>query len=91
MRAALVLDDDAGRVLDVDRVAEHAGVAVVAVVSLVVETGRLLGVDVVGEGVETAEQADALGASGCDRLQGYYFGAPGPAAQLTGLLHALRT
>ena len=30
------------------------------------------------EGVETAEQLDALRALGCDAAQGYYLGRPAP-------------
>jgi EAL domain-containing protein (putative c-di-GMP-specific phosphodiesterase class I) len=37
-----------------------------------------LGILVVGEGVETAAERDALAASGCDLLQGYHFAKPGP-------------
>jgi EAL domain-containing protein (putative c-di-GMP-specific phosphodiesterase class I) len=35
-----------------------------------------LGITVVGEGVETAAQRDALVSLGCDLLQGYLFAAP---------------
>ncbi len=37
-----------------------------------------LGKSIVAEGVETAEERDALLKEGCDFLQGYYFGRPGP-------------
>jgi EAL domain-containing protein (putative c-di-GMP-specific phosphodiesterase class I) len=40
---------------------------------------RELGIDVVAEGVEKAEERDALVALGCDLLQGYLFARPGPA------------
>jgi len=48
-----------------------------AFVTVVVDTGRLLDVLVVGEGVETADQAAALVDHGCDLLQGFFFGRPG--------------
>ncbi len=41
-----------------------------------------LGLTVTAEGVETADQAQALRELGCDQAQGLYFGAPGPAEQL---------
>lgn len=37
-----------------------------------------LGMSVVTEGVETAEERDTLIGLGCDLLQGYYFARPGP-------------
>ena len=38
--------------------------------------GRTLGLTVVAEGVETAEQAVFLRARACDRFQGFYFSKP---------------
>jgi EAL domain-containing protein (putative c-di-GMP-specific phosphodiesterase class I) len=38
-----------------------------------------LGMAVVAEGVENAEERDVLVDQGCDLLQGYYFARPGPA------------
>jgi EAL domain-containing protein (putative c-di-GMP-specific phosphodiesterase class I) len=35
------------------------------------------GMMVVGEGVETIEERDALAVLGCDLLQGYFFAKPG--------------
>ncbi|TFW02518.1 EAL domain-containing protein [Oxalobacteraceae bacterium OM1] len=40
-----------------------------------------LGILVVAEGVETAEQRDLLAASGCDFAQGYFFSRPVPAEE----------
>jgi diguanylate cyclase (GGDEF)-like protein/PAS domain S-box-containing protein len=49
-----------------------------AIVAAVVQLAHALGVPLVGEGVETAEQQELLAALGCDRLQGYLLGAPEP-------------
>ncbi len=38
-----------------------------------------MGIDVVGEGVETAKQRDTLQNLGCDIMQGFFFARPGPA------------
>ncbi len=46
----------------------------------VISVAHEMGILVVGEGVETEEQADCLAALGCDRLQGYAFHRPAPAA-----------
>ena len=47
-----------------------------AVVRTVIALGRNLNLEVVAEGVETAEQARLLRAEGCDLFQGYLFHAP---------------
>ena len=44
------------------------------------------GLDVVAEGIETAEQAELLKTLGCQQGQGYHFGRPVPAPELTRLL-----
>ena len=63
-----------------------------ALLSAVVGLAQVLGLQVVAEGVETAEQRDLLQGVGCDLLQGYYFSKPLPqeeAAELlsTGMRH----
>ncbi len=57
-----------------------------AIVRSVVELGHNLGLDVVAEGVETAEALDVLITLGCDITQGYYFSRPMPADQVAGWL-----
>jgi diguanylate cyclase (GGDEF)-like protein len=49
-----------------------------AVVATIIELGHTLGLDVIGEGVETIEQQRVLEALGCDQLQGYLLGRPAP-------------
>jgi EAL domain-containing protein (putative c-di-GMP-specific phosphodiesterase class I) len=49
---------------------------------------RGLGVDVVAEGVETEAQAAALQALGCEYAQGYLYGRPVPAEEISILLGA---
>ncbi|MFZ2307310.1 MAG: EAL domain-containing protein [Rhodoferax sp.] len=56
-----------------------------AVARSVVALGHSLGLTVIAEGVETAEQRNLLAALGCDAFQGYFFGRPAPATELTGV------
>ncbi len=48
----------------------------------IVRLAMALDIDVVAEGVETAEQVEFLRACGCDVVQGYYFSRPLPPAKL---------
>ncbi|PWV59572.1 sensor domain-containing protein [Plasticicumulans acidivorans] len=50
-----------------------------AIVDAVVALARALGLDALAEGVETAEQLEALRDTGCRYCQGYYFSRPLPA------------
>jgi EAL domain-containing protein (putative c-di-GMP-specific phosphodiesterase class I) len=55
-----------------------------------VALARSLDIPVTAEGIETEEQAIAVRLFGCDCLQGYYFGRPMPADQITQLLREQR-
>src|SRR5581483_158944 len=49
----------------------------------IVELGKAVGLLVVAEGVETAGQAATLRALGCDLAQGFHFGPPVEASEVT--------
>jgi EAL domain-containing protein (putative c-di-GMP-specific phosphodiesterase class I) len=54
----------------------------------VIDLAHALGLVVVGEGVETAEQRAFLETHGCDRMQGYLLGRPAPAEEIGAWLAA---
>lgn len=47
-----------------------------AIISCVVRMARLIGIDVIAEGVEEQYQIDFLRGIGCDTIQGYYYSKP---------------
>jgi EAL domain-containing protein (putative c-di-GMP-specific phosphodiesterase class I) len=57
-----------------------------AIITAIASLARSLNLEVVAEGVETVEQARLLAAQGCHIMQGYFFGRPVPAEELTLLL-----
>ena len=57
-----------------------------AIIRSVIGLGQGLGVPVVAEGVETAEQLEALRAEGCDQVQGYLISRPNPIAHFEGVV-----
>ena len=56
------------------------------IVDTIIVMAHTLGMTVVGEGVETAEQEAYLRERGCDLVQGYYFGRPLVANKFAALL-----
>ncbi len=59
---------------------------VTAIIKATVDLAGDLGIRVVAEGVETAEQRSALAKLGCRSAQGYHFHPPQPAEKITGVL-----
>lgn len=57
-----------------------------AIVHSVVTLAHVLGMSVVAEGVETAEQHELVTALGCDYSQGYFHSQPLPISEIEGLL-----
>ena len=57
-------------------------------VRAIVALAHNLGMDVVAEGVETADQLSQLRALGCEYAQGFYFSQPVDAAAAEALIHA---
>ena len=72
---------DRSFVRSIERAADAA-----AIVHAVVSLGRGLGMKVTAEGVETAEQHLFLRAAGVHSMQGFRFGRPGSAAEITARL-----
>jgi EAL domain-containing protein (putative c-di-GMP-specific phosphodiesterase class I) len=56
------------------------------IVRTIIELARVLGMDVVAEGIETSEQYQLLDQMGCRFGQGYLFAKPMPADQVNTLL-----
>jgi diguanylate cyclase (GGDEF)-like protein len=79
-------------VVKVDRafVAElEADQASHTIVSAFIQLAHDLGMTIVCEGVETAEQRNELARIGCDACQGFFLGKPMPAARLDTLIRQL--
>ena len=53
-----------------------------AIVAAIITASRMLGLDVIAEGVETAEHAALLARMGCSHLQGNLFSRPLPAEDI---------
>lgn len=80
-------------VLKIDRsflIGVPGAVAEEAIAKAIVAMAKSLGMQVVAEGVETAEQLAFLRAHGCDEAQGFYFSPPLPAEEFVALLQENR-
>jgi diguanylate cyclase (GGDEF)-like protein/PAS domain S-box-containing protein len=60
-----------------------------AIARSIIQLGHNLGMQVIAEGVETAEQVESLQHLGCDVVQGFYFGRPVPAGEVIRLPHEM--
>lgn len=58
-----------------------------AIVSTIIAMAQHMGIPVIAEGVETAEQQQILYAKGCTNYQGYLFGKPVPIEQFNAALN----
>lgn len=76
---ALKIDQSFVQELDVD-------VQTTELVRIIVTMGRILGIDVVAEGVETAAQADQLRTMGCGAAQGWLYAKAMPGTEAGAML-----
>lgn len=60
------------------------------IVQTIIHLAEMLGLQTIGEGVETKEQWDLLKEFGCSELQGYYFSKPLPVEEINDLIHTHR-
>ena len=59
-------------------------------VQLIAGLGRLMGLEIVAEGVEHAGELAHIRAAGCEIVQGYLFGKPQSAAEVVQLKNSLQ-
>ena len=57
-----------------------------AITKAIIALGKSLNMKLIAEGVETADQRDFLIAHGCEYIQGYLYGKPMPAKEITKIL-----
>ncbi len=60
-----------------------------SIVRAVIALGKTLDMKIVGEGVETLEQANFLRQAGCDDAQGYFYARPATAGRIPGLVQEI--
>jgi EAL domain-containing protein (putative c-di-GMP-specific phosphodiesterase class I) len=60
-----------------------------AIAQAIIGMGKALGLTIVAEGVETAEQNEFLRMNACDEIQGYLFSKPVPADKIAALVQQL--
>ena len=58
-----------------------------AIATAIIAMAHSLNLNVIAEGVETADQLEFLGERGCDEMQGYLVSRPVPASEFEHLLH----
>jgi diguanylate cyclase (GGDEF)-like protein/PAS domain S-box-containing protein len=78
-----VLKIDRSFIRDIERSDTDLGL-----VASIVSMGRILGVEVVAEGVETEAQLECLRRVGCDLIQGYLYSKPLPADEFAAFARA---
>jgi diguanylate cyclase (GGDEF)-like protein len=59
----------------------------IALVRSIIGLAEALSLDVIAEGAETVAQVELLTQIGCSVIQGYYFGQPASAEEISGYLH----
>ena len=84
---ALKIDQSFIAELNSPRTCESGG----AIVRAIISVAKSLGLEVVGEGVETPAQLELLRALGCNYAQGYHIGRPLTAAAYSSFAHVLTT
>jgi EAL domain-containing protein (putative c-di-GMP-specific phosphodiesterase class I) len=67
---------------------KDGGLASEAIVTMLVALGKAIGVAVIAEGAETAEQVERLRALGCGAVQGFLFGPPSAAGLVEEMIRA---
>ena len=80
-----VLKIDRGFIHDI-----HANASNMNITRAIIAMAHSLNLEVVAEGVETGEQAEMLWRESCDLIQGYFFGKPMPAEDMTRRLNPPR-